>query len=345
MTDIKLQKAVMIPVQDQTLDFGKAIAVQFNPESLKVTLTNTLKTGNAGGDQGNAAQFVDKSESSLSVQLIFDTSIGRPEDTISFDAPTKQDAPADQDDSQLRGREVKAKAHAANSDVRKLTKAIVDQFMAPGQTTADGVKAPKKCRFQWGTFAFVGMMSSYEETLDFFAPEGIPLRATLSLSFKEDRFQFEDPSDNAAARENPTFAPGGDNVPIAKAAKNAGTKPKDWRNLALFNGIETPRFAGPSGLSVPGVNVMRGLSTSSGPAGLSHALGGGLPGAFAEANGLAGTASRSISRAAANVESAGRFTSAAAMAADGIVSTTGAVAAEADDLVANATADFDNDTA
>ena len=312
MTDssITLQKAVMIPIDDDDNPaFDQAISVQFNPESLKVSQTNTLSTGNAGGDQSNAAQFVDKSESSLAVQLIFDTSIGRPEETITFDAGA-----ADQEGARS-SQTIKA-SHEANSDVRLLTKAIADLFMKPGDASADGVKAPRKCRFQWGTFAFVGMMSSFEETLDFFAPEGVPLRATLALGFKEDRFQFESLPGGVGDRGKPPgFAPGGDNVPIAKAAGAAGTKPKDWRNLAMFNGIETPRIAGASGLSLPGSDTLPGLAAS---------LGADLPGAF----------DRAGRRAEDVLAEAGRFASAGAVAAS-----------ETDRRLAALTADFDEDTA
>ena len=338
MTDssIALQKAVMIPVDDEgNPEFDDTIAVQFNPETLKVTQSNTLDTGNSGGEQTNAAQFVDKSESSLSVQLIFDTTIGRPEETITFDSGADTSEGASEG---ARSTESVTASHEANSDVRVLTKRIADAFMQPREE-GDRLKAPKKCRFQWGTFAFVGMMSSYDETLDFFAPEGIPLRATLSLSFKEDRYQFENVPGSAGDRENPNFAPGGDDVPVADAAKNAKKNPKDWRNTALFNGIEGPRFSASAGLSIPGVSVSAGaslggsLSATVGgfEAGLSGSLGTGLPGAFNASAGLPGisasaslpglgsSASASLSGVEASF-SADRFASASAMAAGGISS-------------------------
>ena len=48
------------------------VEVQFNPETLKVTYSNTM----AGGDQsgGAAIQFVSKSSTKLAVELWFDAS-------------------------------------------------------------------------------------------------------------------------------------------------------------------------------------------------------------------------------------------------------------------------------
>jgi hypothetical protein len=234
-------------------DESKQIEVQFNPATLRVTLSNTLKAENRGGGSGAPAQFVEKSESSLAVELVFDTSVERP-------------------------------GVAANSDVRRLTQRVADTFMKPEDPESDRPGAPKRCRFQWGSFQFTGMLSSYNETLDFFAPEGIPLRATLALNFKEDRYQFDlDERVTAGARDTPTFAPAGEGITVDKAAQDAGRDPKGWRDVALFNGIENPRFTLSAGISLPapgiklsataGIGVLATAPTVSVGAGLSASVG------------------------------------------------------------------------
>jgi hypothetical protein len=45
-------------------------------------------------------------------------------------------------------------------------------------------KGPPPVRFAWGDFRFDGHVEALEETLDFFSPEGRPLRARLSLSLR-----------------------------------------------------------------------------------------------------------------------------------------------------------------
>ncbi len=225
MDDINIAHAKLIPMEGDrpVADETQHIEVQFNPATLKISLSNSLKADNKGGSGGsrNAAQFVEKSESSLTIELLFDTTI-------------------------------KWKAVAASSDVRKQTRRIAEQFMQPQDPDSKRPKAPKRCRFQWGSFQFTGMVSSYSETLDFFAPEGIPLRAALALTLKEDRYQFDmDESVQAATRNRPTFAVGGNSVSAAQANQSAGRNPRDWRSLADANNLENPRSTPASGVSVP----------------------------------------------------------------------------------------------
>lgn len=228
MPALQIARAKLIPMNGDQVDTdeNKHIDVQFNPATLRVTLSNTLKADNRGGSGGSgaAAQYVDKSESTLAVELVFDTSI-----TAELGA---------------HGRETVA----ANTDVRTLTRRIADGFMKPQDAGSQRPRAPVRCRFQWGSFQFTGMLSSYSETLDFFAPEGIPLRATLALTFKEDRYQFDlDPSVQAAAR--PGFGRGGQNA--ADAAQAAGHDPRNWRDVADLNRLDNPRFTPPGAVLLP----------------------------------------------------------------------------------------------
>ncbi|MCU0834359.1 MAG: hypothetical protein MUC77_07975 [Chromatiaceae bacterium] len=243
-------------------DPANAIDVQFNPMTLKVALSNSLKASE-GSENGSAAQFVDKSTSTLTVELLFDTSI-------------------------------------EDSDVRLKTKAIAEAFMKPVES-GDQQLAPKRCLFQWGAFEFVGMMASYDETLDFFSPEGTPLRATLAIKLNEDRYQFRQSAARKSARETPTF--GGAAADSAPAAnKGAGRDERAWRDTALYNGQESPRQSAPGGLAVPGLTATAavgmqaevGLGVGGGPTaapkpdiaapgfsyGASATLGTMIPGAF-----------------------------------------------------------------
>lgn len=220
MPQAQIAKAVLIPMNGDQVetDLSKHILVQFNPASLRVTLCNTLRADTHGGGR-SVAQFVDRSESSLALELLFDTTTTTPD--------------------------------GGTGDVRQLTQRIADTFMKPLNPEAERPGAPRRCRFQWGSFQFTGMLASYSETLDFFAPEGIPLRATLALSFKEDRYQFG--LAEAAAGRGPAavFAPGGAGLSADRAALAAGADPRDWRELARFNDLENPRFTPASGLDLP----------------------------------------------------------------------------------------------
>lgn len=276
-----LTKAMLIPMNGDKAetDETKHIIVQFNPTSLRVTLSNTLKAENGGGKTSNAAQFIDKSESTLAVQLLFDTTVSGSVSGISSGASGN----ATKTETQSRLSQAN---HEANTDVRLLTKAIAETYMNPTSPSAEKPGAPKRCRFQWGSFVFVGMISGYNETLDYFSPEGVPLRATLALTLKEDRYQFEtDPTVSIGQRNQPSFAPGGDDISAAAATAAAQKNPREWRDVALFNGLENPRLSAQGGLSMPGISLGAsvGISASAGlgfRAGSSAALGTDIPGAF-----------------------------------------------------------------
>ncbi len=258
MPQPQIAKAVLIPMNGDQVetDVSKHIVVQFNPATLRVTLSNTLRADTHGGG-GAAAQYVDKSESSLAVELLFDTTVSHVEQVLGPGGAVQRETSVE-----------------ANSDVRKLTQRIAEAFMKPQNPESDRPGAPRRCRFQWGSFQFTGMLATYNETLDFFAPEGIPLRAILSLSFKEDRYQFTlDESVRAGQRESPGFAPGGAGISADRATQAGGGDPRDWRDTARYNSLENPRFTPsgglnlpPAGLSIPattGIAVLAGAELSS----------------------------------------------------------------------------------
>ena len=103
----------------------KKVTVQFNPQTLKVSLSNQ----NAGGSQpgGSSTQFVGQGTTKLTLELWFDVTLPRP----AGDDP--------------RG------------DVRNLTKEIA-YFMTPQEVTRGAEKGllPPGVQFQWGTFLFKG---------------------------------------------------------------------------------------------------------------------------------------------------------------------------------------------
>jgi hypothetical protein len=60
--------------------------------------------------------------------------------------------------------------------VRNITERIARLIQADGDNAATNV------RFVWGSFTFQGIITSIEETLDYFAEDGTPLHATVSLT-------------------------------------------------------------------------------------------------------------------------------------------------------------------
>jgi Contractile injection system tube protein len=214
MTGPALAKAKLIELQEDLetpLDGGKEILVQFNPDSLKVTYANEVKQPE-GGDQaaGTAGrQFVGKGSTKLAL-------------TLWFDVTSMTDNPVD--------------------DVRRLTKDVI-YFMTPAPSADPTKFIPPGTCFQWGSFIFNGMVEGMEETLEFFSPDGKPLRASISLTLSQqqilvaDYTQIENTAKARAGQRPFASAKQGDSLQnMAGAAGKGG----DWQSIASANGIEDP---------------------------------------------------------------------------------------------------------
>jgi hypothetical protein len=217
---------------------GKKVTVQFNPESLKVSFANQIVQPEGGGDQRGTAgrQFVGAGTTKLALQLWFDVTA----------------LPADR-------RDIK--------DVRKLT-AEVAYFITPKEE--DGQKGTKQfvppaVRFLWGSFQFDGLADSLEESIEFFSPDGRPLRASVSLALSQQKitaFTFRDTDGGGGGAAGTPRTPG--TRPLATAPQGATLqgiadgqgRGGDWQSIASANGIENPR------LLVPGRLIDINASTS-----------------------------------------------------------------------------------
>lgn len=173
----RLQPAELIPFRSDgdALDEDAKIVLDFNPE----TLTIKVQSGEAA-DRGRRGrqqvQHVGRSTATLSFDATFDTT--RP----SGDQPTQP-------------------VEAERLDVRRKTKQIADLLQVEDK---DEEPSPRRVQFHWGSIRFNGIIKSYSETLDFFSPEGVPLRAKVSISIDEQDFRYEvDAEAKARARQRP----------------------------------------------------------------------------------------------------------------------------------------------
>jgi len=217
---------------------GQKLAVQFNPENLKVTFANQLIQPQ-GGDQaaGNTGrQFVGAGTTKLALTLWFDV-------TAMIDDPV--------------------------DDVRRLTSKVI-YFMTPQKDSKDPKKlVPPGVRFVWGSFLFDGMVDGLEESLEFFSPDGKPLRASVGLTLSQQKILI---SEFKGAGKVPS-TPGHQPLSPAKAGGSlqgmaAANGQADWQGIAAANGIEDPlRLA-------PGALIDLGRSTQVG--GTLPQAGGGL---------------------------------------------------------------------
>ena len=171
-------------------DGANWLRVHFNPETLKTSLSTALQSGSAGSGKATG-QYIDKSDSSLTLDLVFDTS------TVDAGGASPEGGSASP-----------AREHDVRNITRKLAVFFLQTADAPGDDVSDRVRKkqlaklnrlekkgklrpPSRCHFRWGSFGFTGMVATMSETLDYFSADGVPLRATVSLNLKQDRFQFE----------------------------------------------------------------------------------------------------------------------------------------------------------
>jgi hypothetical protein len=160
-------------------------------------------------------------------------------------------------------------------DVRVMTEKIA-RFMEP-----DVKKIPAVILFEWGAYKFQGMIESYKETLDFFAPGGIPLRASVNLTLsRQDKVfekagtrNFKMPEDDLTPDTVvvPTAPGGGPRNSAAGLSSQLGA-PDAARALAAANGQESLRFSAGAALSVGG-SVSLGPPVAFASAGASAGFG------------------------------------------------------------------------
>lgn len=159
-------------------------------------------------------------------------------------------------------------------DVRVHTEKIA-KFMEP-----DKKKIPSIVQFEWGTYKFQGLIESYKETIDFFAPNGVPLRATINLTLSQQEKVFEKSSEHSTFDTQQSLAADAVEAPTganqdATSTGAMGGNPEAGRGIAAANNLESMRFSGGASLTV-GASVQLGgpVAFASGGAGLG--IGGGL---------------------------------------------------------------------
>jgi hypothetical protein len=208
---------------------GQPIPVQFNPASLQVEITNSISQQ---GEAGATHQVSTQSSAKLGLDLLFDTT--------------------------ATGEDVRNRTRPLRAAVRAPTDA--SGGAAPSDASAAFV--PPRVTFQWGTFLFAGIAESFRETLDFFSSEGVPLRAQIAISLKEQPNEFTAFERPAGGQALETPASGGDR----RAA----------RAIAGANGEASLRFASGGTLGVSSGGLLGGLS---------RGLGAGVQQAFANLGG------------------------------------------------------------
>jgi nucleoid-associated protein YgaU len=212
-----------------------AIPLQFNPETYSISksvhwdLPKDAAGSSIKSERGlNAPRitFGGGDSRQLSLELFFDTSI-----------PGKQ----------IGTTKIE--------DVRKQTNKIVTLTRIEA-----GEAHPRVCELIWGDapagsdFPFKGVITSLTQKFTQFSRDGKPVRAYLSVTFRE----FLDPQLDKRRTDRPSLTTrvlqGGDN--LSNMARDLYHDPKRWRLIAETNGIDNPlKIPVGQSITIPKINL------------------------------------------------------------------------------------------
>ena len=199
---------------------GKSIPFLFNPASINMSLGTQWSTppkdeddddDDIDIDDDDENQFTGITRPTLSFELMFDTT-----------------------------QEGKAKP------VTDYTKKLVNltrKAKVKGTSRAANDERPEWVQLCWGKFvSFKAVVKSLDINFTLFNKDGVPLRATASVTLE----QFED--DDKWPKQNPTsgtIAPAAEHVvqpgeTLDRIAEGHFGDPTEWRTLAQANGIRDP---------------------------------------------------------------------------------------------------------
>ena len=192
----------------------------FNPKELSVEKSNQFAEVNIPGLPSPILQFVRGNARSVSMDLFFDT----------YEKGTDVREYTDQ----ITGWD----AGAMFSKLPQGPKGLMD--------IDSDLHAPPICLFIWGAFIFQCLIERVSKRFTMFLPEGIPVRATLSVTLKEYReveVQVKEIATQSADLTKRWVVTQGDSL-WSIAAKEYGN-PEEWRLIAEANKIDNPRLLKP----------------------------------------------------------------------------------------------------
>ena len=186
---------------DQNGQKKDELNVLFNPEQYSIEKSNQFASQPIPGLDSPVIQFVRGDSEILNVDLFFDTY-----------------------------------TYYNGEDVRNYTNQL-SKFL---QVDPD-MHAPPICSFQWGSVIFTGIIEKIGKRFTMFREDGIPVRATVSISFR--KYPTVDEQNKRAHSSDKTkrrIIKKGDRLWMF-AAREYGD-PSKWRAIADANNIDNPRI-------------------------------------------------------------------------------------------------------
>jgi hypothetical protein len=206
---------------------GQEIPVIFNPAEYNLEISNTFQESTPPGLSNPIIQFVSGQTQVLTMDLLFDTY-----------------------------------TDGGGEDVSKTTKKFADMLSIDGV-----VHAPPRVEFRWGVFAFKAVVEKLSQRFTMFRSDGVPLRATLNVSFKQYRSlaeQLEEPRRNSSDKTKRRVFTADDRLDLL--ADREYLDPRYWRLIAAHNDIEDPTLLESNTvLLLPPLEEAKTLEPRSGP--------------------------------------------------------------------------------
>jgi nucleoid-associated protein YgaU len=195
-----------IELEDPARDVPSKFEVPFNPTEFTLTKGAQIAEIGIPGLDSPILQFIRGQTEKLTLDLFFDTTLAGMGDGA--------------------------------ADVRAQTKKIYQLVKLQPKT-----HAPPRLRVSWGkALAFRAIVESVQQKFTLFSPEGVPLRATLTVTFSEYKTleeQLQEINKQSADHTKQRVFRQGDT--LSKIAAEEYDDPGAWRHIAEANNIDNPR--------------------------------------------------------------------------------------------------------
>lgn len=187
---------------DGTPNSKNKIPVFFNPSEYSIDKANEFSTGSSG--KSSLTQFTKENLQTLTMDLIFDSYEEEDED---------------------------------KKDVRILTRKITDLSKIDSK-----IGAPPIITFIWGGPVLTGVLTNVKQKFTLFSYDGIPLRATLSITLKEYKSESININEETAEKNKDKFHLVKRGETLSGIAKIYYNNPSKWKVIANENKINNPRL-------------------------------------------------------------------------------------------------------
>jgi len=173
--------------------------VDFNPDKYSIKKSNKFVSHSIPGTNFPQIQFISGEAETMSVELFFDTYTNT--DSLKKDVRVE-----------------------FTNKISKMLKIDKD------------LHAPPVCEFLWGSVSFTGIIENIDINFTMFNEEGVPLRATVTLSLKQ--YQEQKIITQSSDRTKRFTIKESDSLWLLAA--NEYGDPTKWKLIALANDIDDP---------------------------------------------------------------------------------------------------------